>query len=137
MPNAFVDTDVVIRMLTGDDLAKQAAGVALFEQVEAGTITLNAPATVVADAVFVLSSPRLYAVPRTDIQALLGRLLLIPQFEVESRDALLDALDLYAATNLDFGDAMIVASMGLAGSRELYSYDRDFDSLDSVNRKEP
>ena len=34
MPVPFVDTDVIIRLLTGDDPVKQAQAVVLFEQVE-------------------------------------------------------------------------------------------------------
>lgn len=59
----FVDTDVIIRLLTGDDPVKQAQAASLFEQVEQGKLSLAAPDTVIADAVFVLASPRLYHVP--------------------------------------------------------------------------
>lgn len=51
----FVDTDVLIRLLTGDDPAKQAQAADLFEQVERGELQLAAPNTVIADAVYVLS----------------------------------------------------------------------------------
>ena len=52
----FVDTDVILRLLTGDDPTKQQAARVLFEQVEKGVLTLAAPDTVIADAVFVLAS---------------------------------------------------------------------------------
>lgn len=42
----------VIRLLTEDDPDKQAAAARLFEQVEAGAITMAAPDTVIADAGF-------------------------------------------------------------------------------------
>jgi len=38
---------------------------------------------------------------------------------------------------LDFGDAMIVASMEEGGSTTLYSYDRDFDPVPGITRLEP
>ncbi len=59
----YVDTDVIIRLGTGDDPAKQAAARALFRAVEEGRLTVAAPYTVIADAVFVLSSPRTYGLP--------------------------------------------------------------------------
>jgi len=34
MTKPFIDTDVIIRFLTGDDLQKQAAATTLFEQIE-------------------------------------------------------------------------------------------------------
>ena len=55
MADPFVDTDVLIRLLTGDDLDKQARAATLFEQVEAGTLSVAAPDTVIADAVYVLA----------------------------------------------------------------------------------
>ena len=59
MKEPFIDTDVIIRLLTGDDPEKQAKAATLFEQVEQRQITLVAPVTVIADAVYVLSSKRL------------------------------------------------------------------------------
>lgn len=137
MPDPFVDTDVIIRLLTGDDPQKQAAAAALFETVEAGTQTLLAPDTVIADAVFVLASPRLYHLPRPDVAALLTRLVRLSGFKVRNRRTVLKALDLYGTANLDFGDCMIVASMEQAGSQVLYSYDGDYDRFPAITRHEP
>ena len=137
MSDAFVDTDVLIRLLTGDDPLKQADSAALFEAVEAGELTVAAPDTVIADAVYVLSSPRLYRVPRPQVEELLAPLIRLPGFRLRNRDSLLRALDLYSTTNLDFGDAMIVASMEAAGVDALYSYDEGFDRLASVKRRAP
>jgi predicted nucleic acid-binding protein len=55
MAHPYVDTDVIIRLLTGDDVVKHEAARGLFEQVEQGSLTLAAPDAVIADAVFVLS----------------------------------------------------------------------------------
>jgi predicted nucleic acid-binding protein len=137
MNEAFVDTDIIIRFVTGDDPAKQAAAAALFRQVQAGAAMLRAPDTVFADAVFVLGSRRLYGLSRERIRTELVTLLLYPQFKVHNRRRLIRALDIYAASNLDFGDAMIAATMERRGNRELYSYDRDFDRLPAINRLEP
>lgn len=134
----FIDTDVIIRLVTGDDPAKQAAPQRLFEQVEQGALTICAPVTVIADAIFVLSSPRLYALPRPVVSAALSRLVLLPHFRVTNRRIVLRALELYASTPaLDFGDAFIVATMAYTGSTTLYSYDHDFDRFARITRQEP
>ncbi|HLF08577.1 MAG TPA: PIN domain-containing protein [Dehalococcoidia bacterium] len=137
MSDPFVDTDVLVRLLTGDDPEKQAQAAAMFQQVEAGNITVQAPDTVIADAVYVLSSPRLYNVPRHEVRDMLSALTRLPHFSVDNRRSVLRALELYGATSLDFGDAFIVASMERAGSATLYSYDRDFDSISGVERRPP
>jgi predicted nucleic acid-binding protein len=49
----------------------------------------------------------------------------------------LRALDLYGSSNVDFGDAMIVASMESAGSDQVYAYDGDVERFDGIRRIEP
>lgn len=137
MSDPFVDTDVLIRLLAKDDLRKQAEAAALFESVEAGKLTLAAPDTVIADAVYVLSSPRLYNQSRADVAAMLSPLVRLPGFKVENRAAVLRALALYASTKLDFGDALLVAAMEQSGSSVLYSYDTDFDRIPTITRRSP
>ena len=137
MTDSFVDTDVLIRLLAKDDPKKQAEAAALFQAVEAGKLTLAAPDTVIADAVYVLFSPRLYNIPRAEVAAMLTPLVRLPGFEIANRRALLRALDLYATTNLDFGDALIVAAMEQQGSKIVYSYDTHFDRIPAITRRSP
>lgn len=137
MSEPYVDTDVIIRLLTGDDPRKQAAAKTLFEEVEQGRLDLAAPDTVIADAVYVLSSSRLYALSRAQISALLTPLVRLSHFEVQNKPAVLQALALYETTNLDFGDLLIVASMQHTHADTLYSYDKGFDRIPGVIRREP
>ena len=137
MTDPFVDTDVIIRLLTKDDLKKQDEAAALFEAVAAGKLKVAAPDTVIADAVYVLSSPRLYNLPRSEVCELLAPLVRLPGFRVENGNAVLRALELYAGTNVDFGDALIVAAMEQAGSQIVYSYDTHFDRIHTVTRRPP
>ena len=137
MNEPFVDADVIVRLLTGDDPRKQEHAAALFERVERGELRLRTPMTTIADVVYVLSSPRLYAVPRDQVADLLRTIVRIPGFLVDNRAAVLGALDLFAETHLDFGDALIAASMAFAGETVVYSYDRDFDKLPALRRQEP
>jgi len=137
MSDPFLDTDVIIRFLTKDDLKKQAEAAALFEQVKAKKLKVVVPHTVIADAVYVLSSPRLYNLARLEVARLLAPLIRLPGFKVRHRRALLRALELYARTNLDFGDALIVALMQGTDARIVYSYDTDFDKIEGIRRLEP
>lgn len=133
----FVDTDVIIRLVTGDDLEKQERAAHLFQQVEAGALTIAAPDTVIADAVYVLASPSLYGLSRIEVAEILGALVRLTHFRVENRAVVLGALHRYAASRLDFGDAMLLAAMQTQGSSDLYSYDTDFDRYPGVARREP
>jgi predicted nucleic acid-binding protein len=92
MNGEFVDTDVIIRLITGDDLRKQAAAEALFQRVEERTLSLRAPDTVIADAVFLLASPRLYALARELVRDKLAHLVRLPGFLIHNRRLLLRAV---------------------------------------------
>jgi predicted nucleic acid-binding protein len=137
MADPFVDTDVLIRLLTRDDHQKQARAAAFFKRIEAGEMAVTAPITTIADAVYVLASPRLYNVPRPEVAALLSTLVRLRNFKIKNRQTVLRALDLYGTTNLDFGDALIVVSMKQAGTQVVYSYDEDFDRVKGITRREP
>jgi predicted nucleic acid-binding protein len=50
---------------------------------------------------------------------------------------MLRALDLYAAYNLDFEAAIVVAHMERQNISELYSYYRGFDQVPGITRQEP
>jgi predicted nucleic acid-binding protein len=133
----FVDAGVIICLLAGDDKVKQTNSSLLFEKVERREIEITTPATTIADVVYVLCSPRLFGIARKDVSEMIGLLLRLPKFHVESKRQLLAALDIFANVRVDFGDAMILASMTLDGTTEVYSYDRDFDKFAPVKRIEP
>jgi predicted nucleic acid-binding protein len=133
----WLNPTIIIRFLTGDDHQKQEAAATLFQQVEEGSLTIAAPDTVIADAVYVLSSKRMYHLDRAKVCALLTPLVKLPGFHVQNQGAVLRALEVYAATTLDFGDALIIDTMEQAKSNTLYSYDTDFDDISNVRRAEP
>jgi predicted nucleic acid-binding protein len=137
MAYPFLDTDIIIRFLTGDDPQKQVAAAALFQRIEQGSLTVAAPVTVIADAVFVLHSPRLYNKPRPEVQALLTPLVRLAHFRVQQRRMVLRALELYGSSTSGFGDAMLLAAMEQARSTTLYSYDEGFDKVEGLTRLEP
>lgn len=136
-PDPYVDTDIIIRLITHDDPKKQEAAATLFEKVENRELILTAPDTAIADVVFVLSSPKLYRLPRTEIRDILVSLLRYANFKVDNKQAVTSALELYASTNLDFGDCLLVALTSQTEAKEIYSYDHDFDKIKGIIRKEP
>lgn len=136
MPSLALDTDVIIRLLTGDDPRKQAEATALLERASQGDILLIAPDTMIADAVYVLASPRTYGLPRRQVAEMLKAVLALRGLHIMNEHLVREALDVYAASNVDFGDAMLAA---LASSRNVpvVSYDHDFDQLAEVTLREP
>jgi predicted nucleic acid-binding protein len=137
MSNPLVDTDIIIRLLTGDDPRKQHQAALLFKRVEAGELILEAPSTVIADAVYVLASRQLYARSRTEVQELLTPIVRLAGFRLQNKRVVLRALEIYGTSNRGFGDAMIIALMEQRGAQQLYSYDRGFDAFPGITRLEP
>jgi predicted nucleic acid-binding protein len=138
MDEAFVDVNVILRLVTGDDPQKQQASFELFQAVRERRLILHTPVTTIADAIYVLTAARHYHQSRADAAGMLTRLVRLSGLRVQNRRAVLRALDLFAATpGLDFGDAMIAAVMEQRGLTALYSYDHDFDKLPGVARQEP
>lgn len=137
IPDPYVDTDVIIRLITGDDPKKQEASAKLFQKVENNELILTTPDTAIADAVYVLSSPRLYHLPRPEIRDVLTSLLRYTNFKVDNKQAVTSALDLYASTNLDFGDCLLATLTSQTEAKKIYSYDHDFDKIEGIIRKEP
>ena len=132
-----MDTNVILRFLTSDDAERNARATKLFERVEKGELKVVVPILVIAEAVYVLSSPRLYNRSRPEIFGMLSRLLKVPGFKVKSRRTVMKALQLYLTTSLDFEDAYLAVTMLQAGPREIYSFDRDFDKVAGIKRIEP
>jgi predicted nucleic acid-binding protein len=141
MPNSrglpFVDANVIIRLLTGDDPEKQTRTRALFRKVETGSITVALPATVIFECIFVLTSPRLYHLAKEQAVGLLLPIVRLPHLRLSNKRIVLRAFDIWVATPLGFGDAYIAAAMEQSESATLYSFDRGFDRVKGIKRIEP
>lgn len=133
----FVDTNIVLRYLTQDDPEKAERCRHLFEQAQKGEIELTTSESVIAEVVYVLSSKQLYGVSRPDIHDRLYAILSLQGLKLSYKRTYFRALKLYRNHSIDFEDAMTVAFMERQGIEELYSYDRDFDKIETVSRTEP
>jgi len=138
MSVTFIDADVIIRLLTGDDPRKQADCQALFERIQRGDEIVELQHSVVVDTVFVLRSPRLYRLPKAEIAEMLTTLISIRAIRIHDRQSVLDALALYGShARLDFTDALIIALSRQHHDAIVYSYDMDYDRFEGVIRREP
>ncbi len=137
MEPLFLDTNLIIRFLTRDDPEQAARAYDAFQQAEAGRLTLVSTEGVVVEAVQVLSSKQLYNLPRAVIRDQVTDILQVRGLEVPDRDTLLRALVLYAVTNLDFVDVLILAQMERRGITTVLSFDRGFDRIEGITRREP
>lgn len=96
------DTNVVIRLLTGDDPAQAERARALF-----ASETIFLPKTVMLESEWVLR--RLYRTGRAETLDALAGLAALPNVQCEDDRAVFDALA-WARQGLDFADALHLAS---------------------------
>ena len=129
--SAFVDTNVLIRHLTGDPPGQAAQATRLLSQ--AGQLLL--PDLIVAEVVYVLEA--FYEVPRTRVAELVRAVIAFPAIEVADEPALLRAVEVYEVHRLDFADAYLVAEAEISGVNAVASFDKAIERVPTVRRVEP
>src|SRR5215216_3732600 len=133
----FLDANVILRYVLQDHPDFSPRTNRLFDELSAEKVSLITTEAVVTEVVHVLSSPVLYALSWTAIRDHLLGILTMPALEVAHQTSLLRALDLYATINIDFVDALTVAHMEREEIQTVISFDRDFDKINSIKRREP
>jgi predicted nucleic acid-binding protein len=128
---AFVDTNVLVRHLTGDppDLAARAT------RYLAGADELLLPDLILAEVACVLES--FYEAPQAQVATTLRAVLAFPAIRVIDADLVQRAVEVYEVHRLDFGDAYLVASAERTGVGVIASFDRAIDRVTTVRREEP
>ena len=128
---AFVDTNVLIRHLTGDP--PEMASRATRYLAAAGELLL--PDLILAEVAYVLES--FYETPRAQVATTLRAVLAFPAIRVLDADLLQRAVEVYDVHRLDFADAYLVASAERTGVGVIVSFDRSTDRVGTVRREEP
>jgi predicted nucleic-acid-binding protein len=133
----LLDTNVIIRHIAQDHADHSRRVYRLFQDVDRGERVVTITEAVLVETVQVLSSPRLYALSRADIHRHLTSLLSLAGLSLPHKSMYLRALDLYATTNLDFVDCINVGHLERADLDAILSFDRDYDRVSNVIRREP
>jgi len=128
---AFVDTNVLIRHLTGDPPEPAARATRYL----AAADELLLPDLIFAEVAYVLES--FYETPRAQVATTLRAVLAFPAIRVVDADLLQRAVEVYEVHRLDFADAYLVASAERTGIGVIASFDRTIDRVTTVRREEP
>lgn len=129
--SAFVDTNILIRHLTGDPPGQAARATRFL----ANTDALLLADLVVVEVVYVLES--YYEVERPRIAGMVRSIIAFDAIRVVDEDLLLRAIEVYEIDRLDFAEAYLVASAERAGVGAVASFDRSIDRVTTVTRIEP
>jgi predicted nucleic-acid-binding protein len=128
---AFLDTNVLVRHLTQDH-PEQSARATSFLSTAARLILAD---VVFAETIYVLQS--VYGASRARISEAMRGALAFSSIEVEDRDLLVRAVDVYEQDRIDFADAYLVASAERSDVELIASFDRALDRIETVSRVEP
>ena len=134
VPRYHVDSNILLRFLTGEPPAMFAAAAAFIESAERGEVALELSPLVLAETAFTLES--FYKKPRKEVAKALHTFVLRSGVRLAERELLLNALERVQKTGIHFVDAYLAAS-ATETKLPVASFDRDFDKIHNVQRFEP
>jgi predicted nucleic acid-binding protein len=129
--SAFVDTNILVRHLTGDP-PEMAASATAYLGTERELLLTD---LVAAETVYVLES--YYDVPRDQVAAAVRSLVAFDSIVCVDPAVLLRAIEVYETDRIDFAEAYLVACAESTGVGKVASFDRSIDRVDTIERIEP
>jgi predicted nucleic acid-binding protein len=129
--SAFVDTNILVRHLTGDppEIAQRAT-----RYLGTGRRLLLVD-LIVAETVYVLES--FYESPRSQVAEAIRSLIAFDSIMCVDPALLLRAVEVYETDRLDFAEAYLVASAESTEVFRVASFDGAIDRIETVERVEP
>jgi predicted nucleic acid-binding protein len=132
----FLDTNVFLRAILGDDPQKSADCLDLLDLVDNGKVRAVTSMLVVNEILWVLEG---LGVGREEI---VERLHAISNSRVDlhptsNGETTISALDIYSKAGVDFQDIINAFTALSVDTQVIISYDSHFDKIDSVRRMEP
>lgn len=129
--SAFVDTNILVRHLTGDP-PEMAARATAYLEAESELLLTD---LVVAETVYVLES--FYEAPRDEVAGAIRSLVVFESVICVDPALLLRATEVYETNRIDFAEAYLVACAETTSVGKIASFDRSLDRVDTVARVEP
>jgi predicted nucleic-acid-binding protein len=128
---AFVDTNILVRHLTGDPPAMARRATAFL----ASQPELYLADLIVAETVYVLES--FYRAPRDQVATAMRSLIAMRSMITVDPALLLRAIEVYEVDRLDFAEAYLVACAESTGIGSIASFDKAIGRVTTVARLEP
>lgn len=134
MTRYVLDTNVLLRFLLHDHPEHAEQADRLFEAAEQGRCTLVLSDVILAEAVWVLTS--FYKQERAAVADTLARLLSKPGIRCDRAALLVDALDRFGSSRLDFIDCYL-AAQAIGAEQTLVSFDAGLTKVEGLSVLDP
>ena len=135
MPDPFLDTNILLRHLMGDDPMQSPRARAVLARVERGELEVHTADTVVFETVYTLQ--RTYRLGKAAIRDQLLPILDMPGVILPGKRYFHRVFEIFVEANISFADAYHVVLMERLGLNEIISFDREFDRVAGITRIEP
>ncbi len=129
--SAFIDTNILVRHLTGDPPELAARATAYL----ASATELLLADLIVAETTYVLES--FYKVPRGQVADAMRSLIAFRSIVTVDPALLLRAIEVYELDRIDFAEAYLVACAETTGVNQVASFDQSIDRVTTIERVEP
>ena len=129
--SAFVDTNILVRHLTGEPAAMAEQATAFLANAD----ELLLADLLLAETIYVLEW--FYKAPRSQVADAMRSLIAMSCVVTIDPALLLRALEVYEFDRIDFAEAYLVAQAETSGVRVVVSFDKSIDRVKSIQRIEP
>ena len=132
----YIDTNIFLRVIIKDENEKQfEESKKLLELIRSGYIRGRISSLILAEVNWVLAS--FYNLSKEEILPYLKGILNLKNLSFEEKINPSNALELWEEYPVKFVDCLIVSNRGFREGMIIISYDRDFDKIKGIIRKEP
>jgi predicted nucleic acid-binding protein len=129
--SAFIDTNILVRHLTGDPPEMAARATACLKAESELLLT----DLVAAETVYVLES--FYETPRNEVAEAVRSLVAFDSVVSVDPALLLRAIEVYETDRIDFAEGYLVACAESTGVGKIASFDPSLDGVGTIERVEP
>ncbi len=131
---SLLDTNVIVRFLTGNSDDKFKGVYVFFQDIEQGKINIELKLIVLFQTIFVLKS--FYKVPKSQIVKAMKGILKFKGLKIIEKKTVVSMMEIWDSNSIEIVDAYLIACLKKNSQNTLYSYDKDFDKF-KIKRNEP
>lgn len=131
----FVDTNIFVRFFIKDEPKQAKSSEELFKKAREGKKELWTTEWVIAEISWLLTS--YYRLPKTKIVEIIKKIISTKGLKTRNQHLVLEAIGLYLEKNIDLEDAINAILAREEKIKIVYSYDKDFNKISWLKRKEP